>query len=180
MVRASVIETESPEWRSGARPSSYVRVMPQDGQQHPVGGKWTESNLLPEGTAFTARRRHQPVLSGTSRIWLRAPGLHRTVAAYETAWVPNRPARAKDAKALNSPAAAGASLQVISLSRWCVDRSQHFSCPIRADGRMLESPLLKAASPRSLQQSAREWYFPGSLPPVLRGNSLPYSRSARA
>ena len=26
------------------------------------GGKWTESNLLPQGTAFTARRRHQPVL----------------------------------------------------------------------------------------------------------------------
>src|SRR6516164_2455161 len=26
------------------------------------GGKWTESNLLPKGTAFTARRRHQPVL----------------------------------------------------------------------------------------------------------------------
>jgi hypothetical protein len=28
----------------------------------PHGGKWTESNLLPAGTAFTARRRHQPVL----------------------------------------------------------------------------------------------------------------------
>ena len=53
LVRASVIETESPEWRSGARPSSYAR---ED------GGKWTESNLLPAGTAFTARRRHQPVL----------------------------------------------------------------------------------------------------------------------
>src|SRR5215471_14160403 len=32
---------------------------------------------------------------GTSRIWLRAPGLHRAVVAYETAWVPNRPARIK-------------------------------------------------------------------------------------
>ena len=27
LVRASVIETESPEWRSGARPSSYVRMV---------------------------------------------------------------------------------------------------------------------------------------------------------
>ena len=32
-----------------------------------VGGKRTESNLLPKGTAFTARRRHQPVLTCTSR-----------------------------------------------------------------------------------------------------------------
>src|SRR6516165_5398305 len=47
-VRTPVIETGSPEWRSGARPSSYAR---ED------GGKWTESNLLPAGTAFTARRR---------------------------------------------------------------------------------------------------------------------------
>jgi hypothetical protein len=35
-------------------------------------------------------------------IWLRAPGSHRAVAAYETAWVPNRPARINAAKALNS------------------------------------------------------------------------------
>ncbi len=33
-------------------------------------GKWTESNLLPIGTAFTAQRRHQPVLIGTSQDWL--------------------------------------------------------------------------------------------------------------
>ena len=39
---------------------------------------------------------------GTSRVWLRAPGLHRAIAAYETAWVPNRRTRAKDAKAFNS------------------------------------------------------------------------------
>ena len=32
-----------------------------------IGGKWMELNLLPEGTAFTAQRRHQPVLIGTSR-----------------------------------------------------------------------------------------------------------------
>ena len=39
---------------------------------------------------------------GTSRVWLRAPGLHRAIAAYETAWVPNRPTRANGAKAFNS------------------------------------------------------------------------------
>ena len=39
---------------------------------------------------------------GTSHVWLRAPGLHRAVAAYETAWVPNRPTRADGAKAFNS------------------------------------------------------------------------------
>jgi hypothetical protein len=33
---------------------------------------------------------------------LRAPGLHRAIAAYETAWVPNRPTRANGAKAFNS------------------------------------------------------------------------------
>jgi hypothetical protein len=49
---SSVIETEFPKWRSGAR--SF--------QLRPHGGKWTESNFLPAGTTFTARRRHQPVL----------------------------------------------------------------------------------------------------------------------
>jgi hypothetical protein len=43
-------------------------------------------------------------VAGKSRYlrWLRAPGSHRAVAAYETAWVPNRPARINAAKALNS------------------------------------------------------------------------------
>ena len=58
LARTPVIETGSPEWRSGARPSSYARN----------GGKWTESNLLPAGTAFTARRRHQPVLMALPRF----------------------------------------------------------------------------------------------------------------
>src|SRR5215510_1855053 len=52
MVRTPVIETRSSEWHSDARPSSYARI----------GGEWTESNLLPEGTAFTAQRRHQPAI----------------------------------------------------------------------------------------------------------------------
>src|SRR5215471_8545936 len=39
---------------------------------------------------------------GTSRVWLRAPGLHRAIAAYETARAPNRPTRTNGAKALNS------------------------------------------------------------------------------
>jgi hypothetical protein len=56
----------------------------------PHGGKWKESNLLPAGTAFTARRRHQPVLMTLPKRkavhgrlfanWLRAPGLHRKSA----------------------------------------------------------------------------------------------------
>ena len=93
LVRTPVIETGSPEWRSDARPSSYAR---ED------GGKWTESNLLPAGTAFTARRRHQPVLMALPVFGCGPPRLHRAVAAYETAWVPNRPARMNDAKAFNS------------------------------------------------------------------------------
>ena len=52
LVRASVIETESPEWHSGARPSSYVRMV----------GSGRNRTSCPKGTAFTARRRHQPVL----------------------------------------------------------------------------------------------------------------------
>ena len=36
------------------------------------GGSWTESNLLPIGTAFTVRRRHQPVLTWHDPCWLRA------------------------------------------------------------------------------------------------------------
>jgi hypothetical protein len=76
----------------------------------PHGGKWTESNLLPAGTAFTARRRHQPVLMALPIIWLRAPGLHRAIAAHETAWVPNRPTRQKMVRRLSTPSlAAGTS-----------------------------------------------------------------------
>jgi hypothetical protein len=42
--------------------------------------------------------------------WLRAPGLHRAVAAYETAWVPNRPARIKRCEGFLTPSlAAGTS-----------------------------------------------------------------------
>jgi hypothetical protein len=39
---------------------------------------------------------------GTSHIWLRAPGLHRAIAAYETAWVPNPTDPRKRCEALNS------------------------------------------------------------------------------
>ena len=51
LVRASVIETESPEWRSGARPSSYVRILTKTGEGALSVGS-TEWNLVPEGTAF--------------------------------------------------------------------------------------------------------------------------------
>jgi hypothetical protein len=58
LARTRRIELLSPEWRSSIEPINYIRLN---------GGKWTESNLLPGGTAFTARRRHQPVLIGTSQ-----------------------------------------------------------------------------------------------------------------
>ena len=82
LVRMPVIETGPDEWRSSARPSSYTRrsslrkIRPgfpkHATSQMRIGGNWTESNLLPEGTAFTAQRRHQPVLTCTSRsfsVW---------------------------------------------------------------------------------------------------------------
>jgi hypothetical protein len=50
----------------------------------PRGGAWSESNHLPEGTAFTARRRHQPVLTCTLQNWLRARKSNPAVPAYET------------------------------------------------------------------------------------------------
>lgn len=43
------------------------------------GGKWTESNLLLNENAFTARRRHQPVLIGTS---------HEVCKLFRTDWLP--------------------------------------------------------------------------------------------
>jgi hypothetical protein len=70
-----VIDTGPDEWRSSARPSSYTRAptltfprLRGEGRKEGGGGKWTESNLLPKRTAFTAQRRHQPVLICTSRI----------------------------------------------------------------------------------------------------------------
>ena len=48
LVRASVIETESPEWRSGARPSSYVRLLIETGEGARSVGS-TEWNLLQQG-----------------------------------------------------------------------------------------------------------------------------------
>lgn len=68
LARMPAIETGPDEWRSSARPSSYTRMLS-------FGGKRTESNLLPDGTAFTARRRHQPVLTCTSRSFHLVAGI---------------------------------------------------------------------------------------------------------
>src|SRR5260370_701569 len=58
-------------------------------EPRPHRAKWTESNLLPEGTAFTARRRHQPVLIALPSSGCGSRGCTEPIAAYETAWVPN-------------------------------------------------------------------------------------------
>jgi hypothetical protein len=60
----------SARWRRAALPIEL----------QPHGGKWRELNPLPGGTAFTAQRRHQPALIGTSRVGSRpgvAPGSTR-------------------------------------------------------------------------------------------------------
>ena len=60
---------------------------------------------LQRGDGTSLSLWHFPLLV----IWLRAPGSHRAAAAYETAWVPNRPARINAAEALTSSLAAGRS-----------------------------------------------------------------------
>src|SRR5262245_45838965 len=54
----------------------------------PHGGEWTESNLLPEGTAFTAQRRHQPVLIGIPRYWLQRVESNDLPRGYEPRELP--------------------------------------------------------------------------------------------
>src|ERR1700681_3677611 len=61
LVRIAGIEPPSSEWRSEAQPIDQIRMSAS------FGGKRMELNLLHKGTAFTARRRRQPVLIGTSR-----------------------------------------------------------------------------------------------------------------
>ena len=67
LVRIEGIEPPSPEWRSGAQPIDQIRVLRCCCKL--VGSGWNRTSC-PKGTAFTARRRHQPVLIGTSRIEL--------------------------------------------------------------------------------------------------------------
>jgi hypothetical protein len=72
LVRIEGIEPPSPEWRSGAQPIDQIRVLRCCCKL--VGSGWNRTSC-PKGTAFTARRRHQPVLTGTSRIVLIASEL---------------------------------------------------------------------------------------------------------
>ena len=58
LVRMPVIETGPSEWRSETRPSSYIRVS---------GGKWRESNFLPQRDGVYSAATAPAVLSGTSR-----------------------------------------------------------------------------------------------------------------
>jgi hypothetical protein len=64
LVRIEGIEPPSPEWRSGAQPIDQIRVLALLLQ---VGGKWMESNLLPQrdrvysaATAPACPYRHFP------------------------------------------------------------------------------------------------------------------------
>jgi hypothetical protein len=70
VVRIEEIEPPSSEWRDQvairAQPIDQIRMAANLWRQI-FGGKRMELNLLPKGTAFTAQRRHQPVLIGTSQ-----------------------------------------------------------------------------------------------------------------
>ena len=77
MVRASVIETESPEWRSGARPSSYVRMV----------GSGRNRTSCPQGPRLRRGDGTSLSLWHFPCLFFVPPGMHRAVAAYETAWL---------------------------------------------------------------------------------------------
>ena len=62
------------------------------------GEEWTESNLLPEGTAFTAQRRHQPVLIGIPRYWLQRIESNDLPRGYEPRELPMLHAASKVAR----------------------------------------------------------------------------------
>ena len=115
---------------------------------------------------------------GTSHVWLRAPGLHRAIAAYETAWVPNRPTRAKDAKALTPSLAAGTSA-VSRMSGGCLTcRSPHLVVPSRFE-RAPEAALVKHPCWRKAAVSIRSARAPSPLPTGAgpRPVHFPYWRS---
>jgi hypothetical protein len=69
VARIEGIEPPSSEWLDQvairAQPIDQIRMLANLGGK--FGGKRMELNLLPKGTAFTAQRRHQPVLIGASR-----------------------------------------------------------------------------------------------------------------
>jgi hypothetical protein len=95
MARTSVIETESPEWHSGARPSSYVRI---DG-----GQPWNRTRQAQR------RRLYRPAQSPDLTLPLDlvadpgvAPGSTRLMRP--PGYLTDRPA-IKRAEAANSPAA---------------------------------------------------------------------------
>jgi hypothetical protein len=97
MARTSVIETESPEWHSGARPSSYVRMW-----------WWVTLESNQAGTKAQAlQARSVPRLDVTLEVGCRPRGRTGLNAAYETAWIPNRSACDKECRGCKLPSGAG-------------------------------------------------------------------------
>lgn len=97
MARTSVIETESPEWHSGARPSSYVRMW-----------WWVTLESNQAGTKAQAlQARSVPRLDVTLEVGCRPRGCTGLNAAYETAWIPNRSACDRECRGYKLPSGAG-------------------------------------------------------------------------
>ena len=113
----------------------------------------------------------------TSHNWLRA-GLHRAIAAYETAWVPNRPTRANGAKALTPSLAAGTS--AVSRNGGCLTcRSPYRSLPSHFE-RAPEAALVRhpcGGRPRSRSAVANHPIAFQAMP-IARSIDLPYWRMA--
>ena len=129
----------------------------------PHGGKWTESNLLPAGTAFTARRRHQPVLMALPVSGCGPRGCTGPSRAYETAWVPNRPTRGNDAKAFNSLAYCRYVRGQQNDGGCLTCRSPHLPVPSRFE-RAPEAALVRHPSWRKAAVSIRSGEPPDRFP----------------
>ena len=116
----------------------------------------------------------------TSHNWLRAPGLHRAIAAYETAWVPNRPTRAMVRGLLTPSLAAGTSAVSRMTNGGCLTcRSPHRSVPSRFE-RAPEAALVRhpcGGRPRSRSAVANHPIAFQAMP-IARSVDLPYWRMA--
>src|SRR2546430_652291 len=113
-----------------------------------------------------------------AHVWLRAPGLHRAIAAYETAWVPNRPTRAMVRGLLTPSLAAGTS--TVSRNGGCLTcRSPHRSVPSRFE-RAPEAALVRhpcGGRPRSRSAVANHPIAFQAMP-IARSVDLPCWRMA--
>jgi len=117
---------------------------------------------------------------GTSlNVWLRDPGLHRAVAAYETAWVPNRPTRQKMGAGLLTPSLAAVT-SAVSRNGGCLTcRSPHLVVPPRFE-RAPEAALVRhpcGGRPRSRSAVANHPIAFQAMP-IARSVDLPYWRMA--